>query len=150
MAIPGCTTGSHSQESNRAAPVLSEAQEKVRAAAATDSTPVPIPKPAPVAAPSSQTLFPPRPSKGTTSTQAKAAPQTNGTPFPVNQEIEQDSADAVPADGARCKRLGCAVNFENGLQREAEECSFHPGVPIFHEGYAYFVAKDVGCLSMSV
>ncbi|PWY99560.1 chord-domain-containing protein [Testicularia cyperi] len=54
-------------------------------------------------------------------------------------EEEQDptdvNADAALKTGAICKRSGCGHSFAGGARdRTTEECKFHRGSPIFHEG----------------
>lgn len=39
--------------------------------------------------------------------------------------------------GVRCKNAGCKTTYQ-GPETDAEICSFHPGVPVFHEGYKYW------------
>lgn len=33
-----------------------------------------------------------------------------------------------------CKRRGCGVDFDPSAVKDAGECSYHPGAPVFHEG----------------
>ncbi|PWN37452.1 chord-domain-containing protein [Meira miltonrushii] len=48
---------------------------------------------------------------------------------------EEDPAGAVVGEGAPCKRKGCNEKFAGtSRDRNSEECRFHPGQPIFHEG----------------
>ncbi len=48
---------------------------------------------------------------------------------------EQDPEEAQVQAGAQCKRSGCKVAFEGGSRdRSKEQCRYHKGVAIFHEG----------------
>jgi hypothetical protein len=62
---------------------------------------------------------------------------TSATPPPPKPEkpLEQDPPNAVVPEGTKCKRLACNHIFSpSDDPRSDEECTFHPGVPIFHEG----------------
>ncbi|EPQ30323.1 uncharacterized protein PFL1_01849 [Pseudozyma flocculosa PF-1] len=53
------------------------------------------------------------------------------------REVEdpQDKTDVQIPAGAKCKRSGCAFEHPGGArQRQTEECRYHRGSPIFHEG----------------
>ena len=56
------------------------------------------------------------------------------TPEPNGPESESDdpSADILP--NASCRRRGCDAKYTLGSARDEEECTYHPGQPIFHEG----------------
>ncbi|KAK4058918.1 hypothetical protein OIO90_000364 [Microbotryomycetes sp. JL221] len=138
LNIPGCATGSHSSEkpvepvttfnkvngkdaANATAanvkPVSSDANGRevygtaaTPAAAATGAGPAPLPQP-----PAGVKLA------------DAAKPQS--TQF----VIEQDDPDVPVAKGMACKRKSCNVTYD-GQERTDEECEFHAGVPIFHEG----------------
>lgn len=143
MAQTGCATGSHSAEqSDHAAPVLSEAQEKARQAA---EKPLAEPKPVVTKSPFESKpglSIPPRPKRARTteSDMAAALPKLdkNGTPFPIKQDLEQDPEDASPVVNTRCKRLGCTTDYADGLERQDQECQFHPGQPLFHGLSAFY------------
>lgn len=49
---------------------------------------------------------------------------------------EQDSEDATVPDGAKCKRNGCGQVYagQGKRDRSMEECKYHKGVAVFHEG----------------
>lgn len=51
-------------------------------------------------------------------------------------ERAQISDDKIPI-GTNCKNGGCGKNFESSLSNETP-CVYHPGVPIFHEGYKFW------------
>lgn len=135
---PGCTTGSHSADKPASSGIeLSEAQKAKAAAGGPSAAPAPVKPEEPRAA-----TYPPRPEHHTINLAAQAEQQQaeaseqkpSGGPFVLKQEIPQDPADAQPAEGASCKRSGCNATFQAGLQRSDDECVFHPGSPIFHEG----------------
>jgi hypothetical protein len=66
-----------------------------------------------------------------------AAPATATPAAPAKPEVKEedlnDPADATIAVGASCKRKGCKSSYEGAESRDAA-CTFHSGVPIFHEG----------------
>lgn len=74
------------------------------------------------------------------SAQALAAPRSKAAapPKPAEPKPEEQDpldADATLAQGAACKRSGCKATFEGGKRdREKEECNYHKGVAVFHEG----------------
>lgn len=116
MEITPCTTGVHSTTDKP--PTLEEKKpaiddETLNAKIA--SLNAANPGRAPVAKPS------------TTTTQQQAAP----APPP---ESEDDDPSLEIPDGAECRRKKCEVKYKKGASREGEKCTFHPGVPIFHEG----------------
>ncbi|XP_051983101.1 cysteine and histidine-rich domain-containing protein 1-like [Xyrauchen texanus] len=39
--------------------------------------------------------------------------------------------------GVKCKNTGCKTAYQ-GPETDAELCIYHPGVPVFHEGYKYW------------
>jgi hypothetical protein len=55
-----------------------------------------------------------------------------------------DAPDVVIQVGDKCKRPGCGKPFVNGASKE-EDCTFHSGQPIFHEG-----SKGWSCCSRKV
>ena len=53
---------------------------------------------------------------------------------PKTPEIELfDAVDAVIAPGTICKRPACGKSYVDESSRQ-EECVFHAGTPVFHEG----------------
>lgn len=58
--------------------------------------------------------------------------------------IEQDEEAADVPSGAKCKRNGCDAVHMPGEDRMAKACLFHPGPPIFHEGWLTPHAADTG------
>ncbi|GAA6064552.1 hypothetical protein JCM10212_005779 [Sporobolomyces blumeae] len=123
MKLPTCATGTHSTEK----PEATEAAKPQ----VVDT----LPGPTPVATDSQGqetygTLpLPPPPAP---SLAHKMAPVK-----PVSTEYieEQDDPDVKIEKGMRCKRKGCGLDFDGvEAKRADDECGYHPGAPIFHEG----------------
>lgn len=113
---------------------MSEAQ-KAKAAAGS-SAPAPVQQAKEDATPSPKVDYPPRPESHVKEVAAQADKKEGGEggPFIIKKELEQDPVDAQPEAGATCKRSGCHATYAKDMDRSAEECVFHPGTPIFHEG----------------
>lgn len=47
------------------------------------------------------------------------------------------AADGSVTIGTSCKRGGCSCSYESPASNDAV-CVFHPGVPVFHEGYKFW------------
>jgi len=47
---------------------------------------------------------------------------------------EQDPSNSKPEKGMACKRNGCTYVCDDELKAKENECLYHPGAPIFHEG----------------
>jgi hypothetical protein len=62
----------------------------------------------------------------------------------IREEDLNDPADAVIIMNASCKRKACKATY-NGPESSQEECVFHSGTPIFHEG-----SKGWTCCSRKV
>ncbi|EFP90130.1 hypothetical protein PGT21_032913 [Puccinia graminis f. sp. tritici] len=51
----------------------------------------------------------------------------------------QDDPESIVTEGSKCKRLACGITW-HGLgnckrgELDKEECTYHPGTPVFHEG----------------
>lgn len=56
------------------------------------------------------------------------------TPVKVKEEDLHDAEDAVIAIGSKCKRPSCKAIYSSSSSSSAEECVFHSGEPVFHEG----------------
>ncbi|KAF2266860.1 CORD and CS domain-containing protein [Lojkania enalia] len=114
LAIPPCTTGKHSEVDDTPKP------EPVKAPDIPNDTPInlgsldqtlPVPAPRiPVSQPVS----------------GRASP----APPP---ESEDDDPSISIKEGQSCRRRGCGKTY-NGSPREGEQCVYHSGAPIFHEG----------------
>lgn len=63
---------------------------------------------------------------------AVAPPSKPSTPDPRLEE-DSDDPDAPIPPSTTCKRRSCGKNSAE-VKSKDEECTFHPGVPIFHEG----------------
>jgi hypothetical protein len=123
MTIPGCSTGFHATEA-----------------------PQPAPQPTPPKKEPEVTLTS---TPGDTVEVYKTQPVNIGPSAPAPKpapppEEEEDPADAVIAPGTSCKHRGCEKRYVNESSR-FEQCVYHPGVPIFHEGSkGYSCCKMVG------
>ncbi|KAJ3180152.1 hypothetical protein HDU85_004155 [Gaertneriomyces sp. JEL0708] len=62
----------------------------------------------------------------------------------VKEEDLHDAADAVITPGTKCKRRACGYEYVDAQSRD-QECVFHPGEPVFHEG-----SKGYSCCSRKV
>lgn len=114
MTIPPCTTGKHS---------TTDIPPPVEKAHGDIDTSEPPP---------SQTQAPP---SGNVSSRAPiSAPQSTATPPPPPPESESDDPTLVITDGQTCRRRGCNGKYTAGKSRDGEECVYHPGAPLFHEG----------------
>ncbi|KAF2401375.1 diploid state maintenance protein chpA [Trichodelitschia bisporula] len=104
LAIPPCTTGTHST---------------------VDDTPAPAPKsvtdepPPGISAPAVPRL-------------PTAAPRVPPSPAPPEVSDDDEPGASVPK-GAKCRRRGCSATYEGG-SRDGEQCVHHPGAALFHEG----------------
>lgn len=68
---------------------------------------------------------------------AAPAPPATGSAPPQPPVEPEDPDEAVIQNGATCKRPGCGAVFSGeGSKRDKskEECRYHKGAPIFHEG----------------
>ncbi|KAJ3220277.1 hypothetical protein HDU67_003292 [Dinochytrium kinnereticum] len=63
---------------------------------------------------------------------AAAVPKAEVKPE-VKEEDLNDPENATIAVGTSCKRPGCKHTYSEGVSK-TEECVFHSGTPIFHEG----------------
>ena len=61
---------------------------------------------------------------------------TNEEPVktPVASESEEDDPALEVTEGQKCRRRGCGATFTLDLDRKNEQCIYHPGLAIFHEG----------------
>lgn len=114
LAMTGCTTGTHSLEVPLAAPKPSVAPAPTATSSTgTESYGAPPPSLAPL----------------------PAAPTATAPLKPVSTAYveEQDDPDVIVSAGAPCKRKACGNSYD-GSSRASEECLYHPGGPVFHEG----------------
>lgn len=116
LAMTGCTTGTHSLEVPLAAPKPTVAPAPTTTSSSgTESYGAPPPPPSLAPLP--------------------AAPTATAPLKPVSTAYveEQDDPDVIISAGAPCKRKACGKSHD-GSSRAAEECLYHPGGPVFHEG----------------
>ncbi|KAK4936133.1 hypothetical protein LTR10_022929 [Elasticomyces elasticus] len=118
LAIPPCTTGKHSTVDDTPAPPPKPAAEDIANIVSAAPTPAPVPVTKPLS----------------TSLSAAEQPLPSSTPKPEPPEDESDDPDTQIPAGATCKRRGCGKSQSDKISRNDEECIYHPGAPIFHEG----------------
>ncbi|GAA5902711.1 hypothetical protein JCM5296_001263 [Sporobolomyces johnsonii] len=124
MKLPACATGTHSTEKPEAPPKpLAEASSTPTATSSTGQETYGV-----VPQSSTSTAPPPLPP-------APKMEHRNGPPKPVSTEYveEQDDPEVVIEKGMRCKRKACGHVYA-GEERKDDECTYHAGAPIFHEG----------------
>ena len=110
LGIKPCTTGKHSTTDTP--PTI----EKPKNDAASAPTPSATPPP-------------------TESSRAPvAAPQNIPTPPPPEPESDEDDESVAIPDGRICRRRACGKSYKAGSNRDEEQCTYHPGAPLFHEG----------------
>jgi hypothetical protein len=61
-------------------------------------------------------------------------PTRSATPKQEAPEEESDEESAEIPPNATCKRRGCGKSRDEQVSRDEEECIYHSGVPLFHEG----------------
>ncbi|EPZ32629.1 Cysteine/histidine-rich domain-containing protein [Rozella allomycis CSF55] len=129
LNIPGCTTGKHS--------TIEVAEEKK------ESTPTTL---AGVPTRSENIVVNENINKNTEffSFQHSDVNKEKESKNKIKEEDLNDIKDAKIGVGTKCKRKGCNAVF-NGEESREEECHFHPGDPIFHEG-----SKGYTCCSRKV
>ncbi|KAJ1833308.1 hypothetical protein LPJ63_002864 [Coemansia sp. RSA 2711] len=77
----------------------------------------------------------PEPQPAATQAAAAATPVAAAARAPEPELIDEDPAGAIVAAGAKCKRNGCNAEFVSVDQSQgADQCQFHPGRAVFHEG----------------
>ncbi|KZF22255.1 chord-domain-containing protein [Xylona heveae TC161] len=135
LSIPPCTTGRHS-----------EVDDTQAAKPATDGTTTPIiteeiaattpeAPSATFAAPSgletTSHLSAALPSRGPI--QRPAGLHSSSSPAPPPESDSDDPTVPIPA-GTTCRRRGCNASYDAKGSREEENCVYHPGAALFHEG----------------
>lgn len=111
MAIPPCTTGTHSTSDTPPQPEEKPPADDAAIAKKIDELNASVPSRGPIQP-------------------AQQVP----TPPPPPPESEDDDPSLEIPDGATCRRKTCGATYKKGASREGESCEHHPGVPIFHEG----------------
>jgi len=130
LAIPPCTTGKHSTVDDTPGPALQPEPAGDR----------PATKPIAVSPTSAANGDPPSTNLSAPSTRPLASAFTSEhqrSPSPAPAALESDSDDPstpIPAK-ASCKRRACGKSYDpTNTPRADEECVYHPGSPLFHEG----------------
>lgn len=125
MAIPPCTTGSHTSEAP-AAPAPSSASTSTPVATYTDENGKEVygVKPKPPTATATDAIAP---------AITPAGPSKSSTPSPAQAPVEPEEDDlSVPVpEGTACKRLGCGARWageevSRGASGEGAKCRHHP------------------------
>jgi len=68
--------------------------------------------------------------------QPTVAPALKEIVFATKTPVAQKSSDSIEV-GTSCKNNGCTYSFA-GTSNDFGECTYHPGVPIFHEGLKFW------------
>ncbi|XP_029932104.1 cysteine and histidine-rich domain-containing protein 1 [Myripristis murdjan] len=56
----------------------------------------------------------------------------------ISNRTEREKKESqVVTVGTRCKNTGCKTLYQ-GPETDLEVCTYHPGAPVFHEGYKYW------------
>ncbi|ETI21954.1 hypothetical protein G647_06024 [Cladophialophora carrionii CBS 160.54] len=118
LNIPPCTKGKHSTIDDT--PVSAPKPEAVEASNIVAAAP--IPSSVPITRPLAPSLAAPQ------------RPSPSVTPKPEPPEDESDDPGTEIPSSATCKRRGCGKSRDDKIPRDEEECIYHPGVPLFHEG----------------
>ncbi|KAI7814592.1 hypothetical protein IRJ41_022009, partial [Triplophysa rosa] len=136
LSIKGCTRGHHSNE---------KPQEPLRPEVTTDKGDVKQhngeemiyqgPK-------SAEALEKERPSSDEPKSKLKAKISPSLAQIAETMKItEREKREKLESEvifvGVRCKNAGCKTTYQ-GPETDADVCSYHPGVPVFHEGYKYW------------
>ncbi|MCJ1358328.1 MAG: hypothetical protein MMC33_008327 [Icmadophila ericetorum] len=118
LVIPPCTTGKHSTVDDTPVPAPKEAP--------IEPDPAPVPKIKPISTINgATTTLPSRP-------QSRAP-----SPPPPTPESDTDDPSLEIPPNTTCRRRGCGISSPakpTSSSREGEECIYHSGHPIFHEG----------------
>lgn len=118
MQIVGCAYGFHSDEAEKAAPVVSPTVAAAVASAAA--------KP------------PTSSSEGSLPAAAPPKPPVAMAPeAPKEVVIENDPDDAIVELGTKCRRNACAATYTS-IESKTNICVHHPGVAVFHEASKYW------------
>ncbi|MCJ1286971.1 hypothetical protein MMC26_006318 [Xylographa opegraphella] len=117
LTIPPCTTGKHSTEE----------ESPLDPAASSNQDEPPNQAPKPVASLTSESPAARTP---------QSTPQSVPEQAPPEPESEEDDPSIPIPPNTTCRRRGCGASssVSTASSREGEQCVFHPGHPIFHEG----------------
>ena len=118
LAIPPCATGKHSTV---------EEKPPLQKAPPVDEHDAPAPKPIAAQKP---------PTNSSTSLKVQPAATPVRTPSPAPQESESDDPSLPIPPNTTCRRKGCDTSSDASGEPvgNKEECIYHPGQPLFHEG----------------
>ncbi|KND04590.1 uncharacterized protein SPPG_00309 [Spizellomyces punctatus DAOM BR117] len=131
LKIPGCTVGRHST-------VVAEPEKQA-------ATPNPAIAPVTIDSNGVEVYGKATAKSGAPAATTEAFIPKSVEPSPVVKEEDlNDPCDAKISAGAKCKRRGCGKEWV-GEESRSEECIFHPGQAIFHEG-----SKGWSCCSRKV
>lgn len=120
LSIPPCTTGQHSAIEEQASHTPAKSKEEQTAEEGVEAPAPRMPmreRPAPAA--------------------ASAAPQaTQKEPEElVDDDDDEDDLTVEIKTGTTCRRRGCGKSYDGQKRGDTkEECIYHPGHPLFHEG----------------
>ena len=131
LEIPPCTTGKHSTVDDTPKQVKPQIKEED------------LPKVKPISRDTSDGNVPA--AKSTSSSgnvgSLASAMMASGmgtpritTPQPPPLEEDSDEEGLEVKEGMSCKRRACGKSYDPKIPRGEENCVYHPGVPIFHEG----------------
>lgn len=128
LTIPPCTTGLHSTTVEVPTPVISAQDPREQKPPSTPTTlPLP-PKPVPIPNTPSTAAIPP----------LDPISSPNPTPLEPDDPSDSDSAEESKppiAPDTPCSRRSCSAIFTASAPRSApDQCRYHPGAPLFHEG----------------
>ncbi|KAM6949490.1 cysteine and histidine-rich domain-containing protein 1 [Aplochiton taeniatus] len=136
LSIKGCTRGRHSSE-KPVEPLRPEVTSDKGGARESNGQEIIYQGPK-----SAETLQKERPSSEESKTKLPAKVSASLTQMMEKLEIsikaeqEKKESQAVIV-GTRCKNSGCHTAYQ-GKETDGEVCTYHPGGPVFHEGYKYW------------
>lgn len=122
LEIPPCTTGKHSTVDDtpaQPAKVIASDENEPRLKPIASTPTIVAPVPTVAQPPTTETLSSINP------------PSKPSTPDPRLEEDSDDPDTPVPPN-TTCKRRSCGKNSAD-VDRNSE-CTYHPGIPVFHEG----------------
>lgn len=117
LAIPPCTTGKHSTVDETPAPATKDIKKEDDG-----------PRLKPIATSNDPTTA----NAATETLSSMAPPERPSTPDPRLEE-DSDDPDATIPPNSTCKRRSCGKTSTD-IESRDESCTYHPGIPIFHEG----------------
>ncbi|KAL2079030.1 hypothetical protein ACEWY4_024774 [Coilia grayii] len=136
LSIKGCTRGRHSNEKPQE-PLKPEVSSEKEGQKQHNGTEIIYQGPK-----SAETLQKERPSSDEPKTklEVKVSPSLSQLlekmEITQKEEAKKQESQTVMY-GTKCKNPGCKTMYK-GLETNLEECTHHPGAPVFHEGYKYW------------